>query len=118
MKRINHPGCPCLSRRLRLTGYVARTGDRKGAYRVLMRKPERRRPLGRSRHRSEDNIKIDVREVGWEGMDWIDLAQNRDRWRALVNAAMNLWVPQYSGNFLTVSFSAGPLPHGVSNAQA
>jgi hypothetical protein len=66
-------------------------GERRGAYRVLMGKPEGRRPLGRPRHRWEDNIKMDLREVGW-GIDWIDLAQDRDRWRALVNAVMNLWV--------------------------
>jgi hypothetical protein len=56
-------------------------------------KPEGRRPLGRPRRRWEDNIKIDLREVGWRGMDWINLAQDRDRWRALVNAVMNLRVP-------------------------
>jgi hypothetical protein len=52
-----------------------------------------RRPLGRPRSRWEDNIKMDLQEVGWEGMDWIELAQDRDRWRTLVNAVMNLWVP-------------------------
>jgi hypothetical protein len=56
-------------------------------------KPEGRRPLGRPRRRWEDNIKMDLLEVGWEGADWIDLAQDRDRWRALVNAVMNLLVP-------------------------
>jgi hypothetical protein len=56
-------------------------------------KPEGRRPLGRPRRRWEDNIKMDLREVGWGGMEWINLAQDRDRWRALVNAVMNLWVP-------------------------
>jgi hypothetical protein len=56
-------------------------------------KPEGRRPLGRPRPRWEDNIKMDLREVGWEGIDWIDLAQDRDRWRALVYTVMNLWVP-------------------------
>jgi hypothetical protein len=68
-------------------------GERRGAYRVLMGKPEERRPLGRSRRRWEDNIKMDLREVGWGGADWIDLAQDRDRWRALVNAVTNLRVP-------------------------
>jgi hypothetical protein len=58
-----------------------------------VRKPEGRRPLGRPRHRWEDNIKMDLREVGWEGMDWINLAKDRDRWRTLVNAVMNLLVP-------------------------
>jgi hypothetical protein len=64
-------------------------GERRGAYRALVGKPEGRRP----RRRWEDNIKMDVREVGWGGMDWISLAQDRDRWRALVNAVMNLRVP-------------------------
>jgi hypothetical protein len=64
-----------------------------GAYRALVEKPEGRRPLGRPRRRWEDNIKMDLREVGRGGMDWINLAQDRDRWRALVNAVMNLRVP-------------------------
>jgi hypothetical protein len=58
-----------------------------------MGRPEGRRPLGRPRHRWEDNIKIDLQEVGWAGMNWIDMAQDRDRWRAVVSAVMNLWVP-------------------------
>jgi hypothetical protein len=67
---------------------------RRGAYRDLVGKPEGRRPLGRPRLRWEDNIKMDLREVGWEGgMDWIDLSQDRNRWRALVKAVMNLWGP-------------------------
>jgi hypothetical protein len=73
-------------------GACSMYGEKRGAYRVLMRKPEGRRPLGRSRRTWEDNIKMDLREVGW-GMDWIELAQDRDRWRALVNAVMNLRVP-------------------------
>ena len=72
-----------------------------GLYRVLVRKPEGKRPLGRSRRRWEDNIKMDLQEVGFGGMDWIELAQDRDRWRALVNAVMNLRVPKNVGNFLT-----------------
>jgi hypothetical protein len=68
-------------------------GERKGAYRALVGKPEGRRPLGRPRRRWEDNIKMDLREDGWEGMDWINLGQDRDRWRALVNAVMNFRVP-------------------------
>jgi hypothetical protein len=56
-------------------------------------KPEGKRPLGRPRHRWEDNIRMDLRGIGWGGMDWIDLAQDRDQWRALVNTVMNLWVP-------------------------
>jgi hypothetical protein len=68
-------------------------GERRGAYRALVGKPEGRRPLGRPRRRWMDNIKMDLREVEWGGMDWINLAQDRDRWRALVNAVMNLRVP-------------------------
>jgi hypothetical protein len=70
-------------------------GERSGAYRALMGKPEGRRPLGRSRHRWEDNIKMDLQEVGWGGggVDWIDLAQDRDMWWALVYKVMNLRVP-------------------------
>jgi hypothetical protein len=72
---------------------VARIGERRGAYRALVGKPEGRRPLGRPRRRREDNIKMDLREVGWGGMYWISLAEDRDRWRALVNEVMNLQVP-------------------------
>jgi hypothetical protein len=68
-------------------------GERKGAYRVLVEKYEGWRPLGRPRHRWEDNIKMDLKEVGYGGMDCIDLAQDRDRWPAVVNAVMNFRVP-------------------------
>jgi hypothetical protein len=68
-------------------------GEERGAYRILVERPEGRRPLGRPRHRWEDNIKTDLREVGWGDMNWIELAQDRDRWQALVNAVMNLRVP-------------------------
>jgi len=81
------------SRRERWEGHVARKGGRRGVYRVLVRKPEGRSPLGRPSYRWEDNIKMDLREMGCGGMDWIDLAQDRDRWRALVSAVMNLRVP-------------------------
>ena len=78
-------------------------------YRILVGKPEGKRPLGRPRQRWEENIKMDLQEVGCGGMDWIELAQDRDRWGALVNVVMKLQVPQYAGNFLTsfkpVSFS-------------
>jgi hypothetical protein len=67
-------------------------GDSRGAYRDLVGKRERRRPLGRPRRRWEDNIKTDFQEVGW-GMDWINLAQDRDRWLVVVNAVMNRQVP-------------------------
>jgi hypothetical protein len=68
-------------------------GERRGADRVLVGKTEGNRPLGRRRHRWEDNIKMYIQEVGWGSMDWIVLAKDRDRWRALVNPVMNLWVP-------------------------
>jgi hypothetical protein len=68
-------------------------GESTGAYRVLVGKPEGMRSLGRPRRRRKDNIKMDLREAGWGGMDWINLAQDRDRWRALVNRVMNLRVP-------------------------
>jgi hypothetical protein len=68
-------------------------GGKRNAYRILVRKPGRKRPLGRPRRRREDNIKMDIREIGWGGMDWIDLAQNRDQWRAVVNTVINLRVP-------------------------
>jgi hypothetical protein len=68
-------------------------GEMRNAYRLLVGKPERKRPLGRPRRRWVDNIKMNLGEIGWEGRDWIELAQNRDQWRALVNAVMNLRVP-------------------------
>jgi len=73
--------------------------DRRGVYRVLMGKPERHRTLGRPRYRWVDNIRMGLQEVGCGDMDWIELAQDRDRWRALVSAVMNLRVPQNVGNF-------------------
>jgi len=80
-------------RRMRWVGHVARMGERRSLYRVLVGKPEGKRPIGRSKHRWEDNIKMDLQEVGCGGMEWIELAQDRDRWRALVNAVMNLQIP-------------------------
>ena len=77
---------------MRWTGHVACMGESRGAYRFLVGKPERRKPPGRRRRRWKDNIKIDLREVDG-GTDWVDLAPNRDRWRVLVNAVMNLRVP-------------------------
>ena len=73
--------------------HVARMGERRGVFRVLMGKPEGKRPLGRLSSRENDNIKIDLQDVGCAGMDWIELAQDKDRWRALVNAILNLGVP-------------------------
>jgi len=88
------------SRRIRWAGHVARREARRGVYRVLVGKPQEERPLGRSRRRWEDNIKMDLQEVGCEGTEWIELAQHKDRCRSLVNAVMNLRVPQNVGNFL------------------
>ena len=79
--------------RLRWAGYVARLEESRNAYRVLVGKPEGKRPLGRQRHRWEDNIKIDLREVGCDSRDWKALAEDRDQWRAYVRAVMNLRVP-------------------------
>jgi len=81
------------SRRIKLAGHVAHMVERRDVYRVLVRKPEGKEPLGRPKRRWEDNIKMDLQEVGRGGMVWIDLAQDRDRWRALVNAVMNFRVP-------------------------
>jgi hypothetical protein len=80
------------SRRLRWAGHVARMEERRGAYRDLVGKPEGRRPVERPRPKWEDNIKMDLREVGWGYMGWIYMTQDRDRWRILVNAVMNFWV--------------------------
>jgi len=81
------------SRRMRWVGHVARMGERKGVYRVLVRKPEGKRSLGRLRRRWQDNIKMDLQEVGCGAMDWIELAQDRDRWRGRVNVIMNSRIP-------------------------
>jgi len=68
-------------------------GEKRGVYRILVGKPVGKRPLGRPKLRWEDNIKMDLQEMGFWGMDWIELAQDRDRWRALVNTVMNLRIP-------------------------
>ena len=80
------------SRRMRWAGHVARLGEERGVYRVLVGKPERKRPLGRPRRRWVD-IRMDLQELGCGYMDCIGMAQNRDRWRTLVSAVMNLRVP-------------------------
>jgi len=74
--------------------------ERRGAYRVLVGKPDGKRPLGRPRHRWEDNIKMDLEDVRCGSMDSTELAQDRVRWRGLVNVVMNHWVPYNAGNFL------------------
>jgi hypothetical protein len=80
-------------RRMRWAGHVAGMGERRGIYRVLVGKPEGKRLLGRPRPRWGDNVKVDLQEVGCWGMDWIELAEERDRWWALVNVVMNHQVP-------------------------
>jgi hypothetical protein len=87
------------SRRMTCAGHVAELGEKRNAYRILVGKPEGSRPLGRPRRRSVDNVKMDLREIEWGCVDWIDLAQDRDQWRALVNIVMNLRVPKNAGNF-------------------
>ena len=81
------------SRRMRWAGHVVRMGEESGSYRVLVGKPEGKRPLGRLRRRWVDNIRMDLQEVGCGHVDWIGLSQDRDGWRKLVNAVMNLRVP-------------------------
>jgi hypothetical protein len=93
-------------------------GEGRGVYRVLVGKPEGNSPLGRPWRSWEDNIRMDLQEVGCGREDWIGLAQDRDRWRALVSAVRNLRVPYNAGNFLisckTVSFSRRTLLHGLN----
>jgi hypothetical protein len=81
------------SRRMRWAGHVARMGEKMNVYRLLVGKPEGKRPLGRPRHMWIDNVKMDLLEIGLNIVDWVGLAQDRYRWRALVNAVMNLRVP-------------------------
>jgi hypothetical protein len=90
------------SRKMRWAGHVARMGEVRNAYRLLMGKSEGRRPLGRPRRRWLDNIRMDLVKVGWGDVDWIGLAQDRDRWRALVNSVLNLRVPQNAGKVLSI----------------
>jgi hypothetical protein len=81
------------ARRMRWAGHVARMGEVRGAYNILVGRPEGRIPLGRPSRRWEDNIKMDLKKIGFGDMDWIYVAHDRDRWRALVNTVMNLQVP-------------------------
>jgi hypothetical protein len=80
-----------MSRRIRWAGHVAQMGEKRNAYRILVGKPDGRRPLGRPRCRWVVNIKMGLREIEWDGVDWIDMVQDRDQWRALVNTVLNLW---------------------------
>jgi hypothetical protein len=89
------------SRRMRWAGHVARMGDGRDVYRVLVGRPEGKRPLGRPRRRREDNIKLDLREIGIDVSNWIQVVQDRVQRRAFVNAVMSLRVPYESGIFLT-----------------
>jgi hypothetical protein len=81
------------SRRMRWAGHVARIGEKRNAYRLLVGKPEGKRPLGRPTRRWMDNIRMDLGEMGWGDVDWIGLTKERNRWRALVNSVLNLQVP-------------------------
>jgi hypothetical protein len=81
------------SRKMRWAGHIARMGEKRNAYRLLMGKPEGKRPLGRPRRRLVDNIRMDLGEVGWSDVDWIGLALDRNRWRDLVNSVLNFRVP-------------------------
>jgi hypothetical protein len=91
------------SRRMKLAGHVARMGEERGVHRVLVGKPEGKRLLGSPRRRWEDNIQVDLQEVGGGYGEWMELAQDRDRWRVLVSAVMNFRVPENAENFLTSS---------------
>jgi hypothetical protein len=79
--------------RMRWVEHVARMGEKRNACRILVGKPEGMRPLGRPRRRWVDNIKMDLREIRWDTVDWIDMAQDKDQWKALVNTVLNLRVP-------------------------
>jgi hypothetical protein len=82
-----------LIKTMRWTGHVACMEQMKNSYRILLRKPKGKRLLGRPRYRWEDNIRMNLREIGWEGVDWKYLTQNKDQWQALMNMIMNLQVP-------------------------
>jgi hypothetical protein len=81
------------SRRMRWAAHVACMGENMNSYRILVGKPEGKRPLGKARRRWVDNIKMYLKDAGWDGMGWIDLAQDRGQWRALMNTVMNFRVP-------------------------
>jgi hypothetical protein len=81
------------SRRMRWVGHVARMGEKRNAYKILVEKPAGKRPLGRQRRRWVGNIKMYLREIGWDGVDWIDVVQDRDQRRAFLIRVLKLWVP-------------------------
>jgi hypothetical protein len=78
---------------MKWAGHVARVGETRNIRKILVGKPGAKAPLERRTRRWEDNIRMDLREIGWEGVEWIHLAQDRDQWRAVLNTVMNLWVP-------------------------
>jgi hypothetical protein len=96
-----------ISRKMIQAGHVVRVGTRRNAYRILLGKPEGKRPLGRPRRRLVNSVKMDLREIGRDGMDWLDLAQDTDQWRALVNTVMNFRGPQNSEKFLSSCTTGG-----------
>jgi hypothetical protein len=98
-------------RRMRWVGHVARMGEKRNGYRLLVGNPEGKRSLGRPRHRWMDNIRMDLGEVGWGDVDWIGLAQDRNRWRAHVNSILNLLVPRNAGKL-----SSGLTCSGLSSS--
>jgi hypothetical protein len=81
------------SRRMRWAGHVAQMGEKRNAYKILVGKPEGKRPLVRPRRRWVDNIKMDLREIGLDGVEWMDMAQDKEKWRAIVNTVLNFRVP-------------------------
>jgi hypothetical protein len=81
------------SRKVRWVGHAARVGEMKNAYIILAGNPEGKRPFGKSRCGREVNIRMDLRKVGWKGVDWMHMAEDKDQWRALVNTVMNFWIP-------------------------
>jgi hypothetical protein len=96
------------SRRMRWAGHVARIGEKRNAYRLLVGKPEGKRLLGRPRCRWVDTTRMDLGEVGWGDVDWIGLTQDRNRWRAVVNSVLNLRVPRNAGKLSSDLTSSGP----------
>jgi hypothetical protein len=94
-------------RSMRWVGHVARMGEKRNMYRLLVGKPEGKRPLGRPRRRWADNVRMDLEEVGWGDVDWIGLAKDRNMWRALVNSVLNLWVQRNAGKLSSGLTSSG-----------